>query len=74
MLLTQSQQKNVGAAAYQMAPMMNMMKYVFPVMIIWMGRSFPAGLALYWFISTLIQVGQTIVFNKWKKRLAMQAG
>ena len=74
MLLTQQQQKNAGATATQMAPMMNMMKYVFPIMIIWMGRSFPAGLALYWFISTLIQVAQTMIFNKWKTKLTTQKG
>jgi YidC/Oxa1 family membrane protein insertase len=68
--LTQSQQN--PAAASQMGPMMNMMKYVFPVMIVWMGRSFPAGLALYWFVGTLIQVGQTLIFNKWRKKLMVK--
>lgn len=50
-----------------MAPMMNMMKYFFPVMIVWMGRSFPAGLTVYWFIGTFIQIFQTSALNKWKK-------
>ena len=27
--------------------MMKMMKYFFPIMIVWMGRSFPSGLTLY---------------------------
>ena len=45
----------VGAQA-QMGGMMKMMKYIFPVMIIWMGRSFPAGLALYWALGQIMQI------------------
>ncbi|MBR0598425.1 YidC/Oxa1 family membrane protein insertase [Sinanaerobacter chloroacetimidivorans] len=51
-----------------MAPMMKMMRYFFPIMIVWMGRSFPAGLTVYWFIGTLIQIFQTRVLNNWKKK------
>lgn len=51
-----------------MAPMMNMMKYFFPVMIVWMGRSFPAGLTVYWFVGTVIQIIQTSQLNRWKKK------
>jgi len=46
--------------------MMKNMQYIFPVMIIWMGRSFPAGLTLYWFVSTLFQIGQQFIINKVK--------
>ncbi len=49
--------------------MMKMMKYFFPVMIVWMGRSFPAGLTLYWFIGTLFMIVQTVGMKKWKKKL-----
>ena len=72
MLLTQQQQNMAGSSATQMAPMMNMMKYVIPVMIVWMGRSFPAGLALYWFISTVVQILQTVFFNSRKKKQKAQ--
>lgn len=48
--------------------MMKMMKYFFPVMIVWMGRTFPSALTLYWFIGTLFQICQTIGMNKWKDR------
>ena len=50
------------------AGMMKMMKYFFPIMIVWMGRSFPAGLALYWFIGTLFMICQTFGMNKWKAK------
>jgi YidC/Oxa1 family membrane protein insertase len=47
-------------------PTMVMMKYVFPIMIVWWGRSFPAGLSLYWFMGTFIQIFQTMGLNRWK--------
>lgn len=50
--------------ANQQDPTQNMMKYFFPIMIFWMGRSFPAGLTLYWVISNLFQVVQQIVITK----------
>lgn len=62
--MTQSQSTGEAAAN----PMMKMMKYFFPVMIVWMGRSFPAGLTIYWFIGNLIQVFQTMALNKLKKK------
>jgi len=56
----------------QMQGMMKMMKYFFPVMIVWMGRTFPAGLALYWVIGNIFTVGQAKVLNVWKKKLIAQ--
>lgn len=52
----------------QANPTMVMMKYVFPVMIVWWGRSFPAGLTLYWFFGTFIQIFQTKGLNLWKEK------
>ena len=45
-----------NAQANQMAGMSKMMQYVFPVMILWMARSFPSGLTLYWAVSQIIQI------------------
>lgn len=64
---SQTQKQNTMGDS-PMAPMMNMMKYFFPVMIVWMGRSFPAGLSVYWFVGTVIQIIQTIYLQKWKKK------
>lgn len=64
---SQTQKQNAGGDNNQMAPMMAMMKYFFPVMIVWMGRSFPAGLTIYWFIGTVFQIFQTMALNKRKK-------
>ncbi len=65
---TQKQQSG-NAANAQMAPMMNMMKYFFPIMIVWMGRSFPAGLTIYWFFGTFIQIFFNLHLNKVRERL-----
>ncbi len=48
---------------------MNMMKYVFPLMIVWLARSYPAGLAVYWFISQFTQIFFNLRFNKLRKEL-----
>ncbi|MDD4564448.1 MAG: YidC/Oxa1 family membrane protein insertase [Eubacteriales bacterium] len=64
-----TQHQNAGMSENSMAGMMKMMQYFFPIMIVWMGRSFPAGLTLYWFIGTFIQIFQSAGLNKWKKRL-----
>jgi len=39
------------------------------VMIVWMGRSFPAGLALYWFVGTAVQILFNMRLNKIRKQL-----
>lgn len=49
--------------------MMTMMKYFFPIMIVWLARSYPSGLAIYWFISQFIQIFFNIRFNQLKKAL-----
>lgn len=45
-------------------PTQNMMKYFFPVMMIWMSRTLPSGVTLYWVVSSMFQVVQQILINK----------
>ena len=59
-----------GPNADQMKMMTKMMKYVFPVMILLMARSYPAGLALYWSLNQIIQIFYTIRFAKMKKKMS----
>ncbi|KAB3526246.1 YidC/Oxa1 family membrane protein insertase [Alkaliphilus serpentinus] len=40
-------------------------KYIMPAMIFWWGRSFPAGLTLYWGISNLFQLAQQLFINQY---------
>ena len=68
---TMSQNTGAAGANAQQAKMMtNIMKYFFPIMILWMARSYPAGLAIYWFGSQLIQIFYNIKFAKMRKQSA----
>ena len=62
-----------GGANNQMNGMMKMMKYIFPIMILWMARSFPSGLALYWAVSQIIQIFFNIHMATLRKRLKREA-
>ena len=44
------------------------MKYFMPIMIFIMGRSFPAGLTLYWTIGNCVIIVQTLIVNNRKKK------
>ena len=59
-----------GANAQQTKMMNSIMKYFFPIMILWMARSYPAGLAIYWFGSQLIQIFYNMRFAKMRKESA----
>jgi len=45
------------------------MKFVFPIMIVWLARTYPAGLAIYWFISQVTQVFFNLRFNKLRQQM-----
>lgn len=64
---------NMGGSQNAGGGMMASMKYLMPIMIFLMGRSFPAGLALYWTIGNLVMIAQAFVFKrKDKKRKAQE--
>lgn len=67
--MSMNQTPSAGGNAQQMNVMNKMMKYLFPVMILVMARSYPAGLALYWFISQVVQVFYNLRFAKLKKEI-----
>lgn len=46
---------------------MKAMQYFMPVMIVWMGRTLPAGLCMYWVMSYVFQIIQTKVIQIRKK-------
>lgn len=62
-----------NAAANQMNGMMKMMQYVFPIMILWMARSYPSGLSIYWAVSQIIQIFFNIHLSHVRKKLKMEA-
>ncbi|MCU0679731.1 MAG: YidC/Oxa1 family membrane protein insertase [Planctomycetes bacterium] len=61
--------KTEGAKDEDMAAIMNkQMLYFMPALTVFIGMSLPAGLTLYWFISTLLAaLQQLVVFRKIKK-------
>ena len=58
-----------GQAPNQSNAMMNVMKYGFPIMIVWLAKTNPAGLAWYWFISQFIQIFYNIRFAQIRRKL-----
>ena len=52
--------------------MMNMMMYFFPIMIVWLAKSYPAGLALYWFVGQFIQVFFNLRLNQIRKKIVKE--
>lgn len=61
-----SEVKTTGAKDENMLAIMNkQMLYVMPIVTVVIGLSFPAGLTLYWFLTTLFTaLQQKLVFNK----------
>lgn len=49
--------------------MMKAMQYFFPIMIVWLARTYPSGLAIYWFLSQFIQIFFNLRFNMIRKAL-----
>jgi len=66
---TQKHQSGMSDVNPTMASMMKMMKYFLPIMIMVMGRTFPAGLTMYWFFGQLIQIFLNIYLNMQRKKL-----
>lgn len=61
---TQPKKKDIKPGEPDLAAVSNMMIYVMPVMIAVFTASLPAGVGLYWAISTLFGVGQQYFVNR----------
>lgn len=59
----------MGPQQQQTAGMMKAMKYVFPIMIVLMARSYPAGLSIYWFFGQVIQIFFNLRFRKVREKM-----
>ncbi len=71
--MNQQQQEEATGTAAQMNGMMKMMKYIFPIMIVWMGRSFPSGLAVYWALGQIMQIFFNIHLKSVRNKLKEEA-
>ena len=58
-----------GASAGQNKAMNAIMKYFFPLSILWLARSYPAGLAIYWAGGQFMQIFFNIRINKIKDQM-----
>lgn len=58
-----------GASAGQNKAMNAVMKYFFPLSILWLARSYPAGLAIYWAGGQFMQIFFNIRMNKVKEKM-----
>jgi YidC/Oxa1 family membrane protein insertase len=58
-----------GASAGQNKAMNAIMKYFFPVSILWLARSYPAGLAIYWAGGQIMQIFFNLRMNKIKAEM-----
>lgn len=61
--------KQQGDQVEGMGGAMKAMRYVFPVLIVMMGRSFPGGLTIYWFFGQFLQIFFNLHLNKVKKQI-----
>lgn len=52
--------------------MMTAMMYFFPIMIVWLARSYPSGLALYWFVGQFIQVFFNLRLNQIRRKIVKE--
>ena len=50
--------------------MTGMMKYFFPIMIAWLAHSYPAALAIYWFIGQVVQIFFNLSFRKLREEMS----
>ena len=58
-----------GASAGQNKAMNAIMKYFFPLSILWLARSYPAGLAIYWAGGQFMQIFFNIRINKMRDEI-----
>jgi len=66
---SQAQNASISDTNPTMAQMMKMMKYFLPIMIMVMGRTFPAGLTIYWFFGQFVQIGFNLYLNGVRKKM-----
>lgn len=58
-----------GASPGQNQAMNAVMKYFFPISILWLARSYPAGLAIYWAGGQFMQIFFNLRINKIKDKM-----
>lgn len=63
-IISQYFQRKNNTQTQKMGMGMNLMLYIMPLFSFWISFSFPAGLGLYWTLSSIYSLIQTIILNK----------
>lgn len=63
-MMSAKSEKSSSSAKDPMQMNQKILLYLMPVMIYWWGRSFPAGLTLYWAVSNIFQIAQQYIVMK----------
>ena len=64
-IVTQVHNKRTNPSAQQMGGMMNLLLYASPIMTIWFGLSFPAGVTFYWLINSVVTLIVQVLLYRW---------
>lgn len=67
-----SSMMNMGGPGANAKSMNLIMKYIFPLSILWLARSYPAGLAIYWAGGQMLQIIFNIRINKMRDQMRQE--
>lgn len=67
-----SQQNNLSVGGGSQG-MQKVMMFMFPLMLVWLARSYPAGLAVYWFVGQFVQIFFNIRFAQIRKAMKAES-
>ena len=64
-IVTQVHNKRTNPTAQQATGMMNVLLYASPLMTIWFGMSFPAGVTFYWLANSVVSLIVQLLLYRW---------
>ncbi len=67
--LTEVKKPESDMASDMTEAMNKQMLYIFPLLTVFIGVTFPAGLALYWTTSTILMIGQQYILDKERRKM-----
>jgi len=65
MIYTKLSSSQMGGGGSQQMPQMKVMMYIFPIFILFIFNSWPAGLSYYYFTANVISIFQMLVVKHW---------
>ncbi|MFB6257526.1 MAG: membrane protein insertase YidC, partial [Flavobacteriales bacterium] len=65
MIYTKLSSSQMGGGGSQQMPQMKVMMYIFPIFILFIFNSWPAGLSYYYFAANVISIFQMLIVKHW---------